>query len=450
MKRKFMIGWIGIAVLLSTQACTKVEKIKEPVTLKVWSWEGNYGDYATDFAGAHEGIRLVRVAPIDETNPMNGYDPEKMKQRFEQTLQAIEELQPDVLLLEIPQYIKLAREGKLASLEQRVKRKDFNEATYSPSLLTMLRIQGSDELYGLADNLYSEAIYYNKTLLNKNQIPLPQSSMSWEETLRLADRVSNTNAGIAGYFAGTDERTRAWAIISGIGMTSKLQYVNAKDKIVTIHTPAWAKIWQMVLDGYKSGAIIENTQEMSVNRGGHNYYKPEDSYGLFLSGKAAMIKASPGFKDILSEQKVGFEWGVVAEPSDPTLKEGISMQPLNIYAISAASPYKDEAWQLIDYLISEERQKRQAAAVMSMGGLPARIDANQGEDSFIKPFVELPPSPEGQFVEFYRDDIPNSFIDSFSLLADAYFLKLLDGTLSVDEALKQLQEEAQAEFNKFK
>ncbi|BBI31226.1 ABC transporter substrate-binding protein [Cohnella abietis] len=449
MKRKFVIGSIAVAVLFSTQACTKVEKVKEPVTLKVWSWEGNYGTYATDFAGAHQGIRLVRVAPIDETNPMNEYDPDKIKQRFEQTIQAIDELQPDVLLLEMPQYIKLAREGKLVSLEQRVKEKSFNEATYSPSLLTMLRIQGNDELYGLSDNLYSEAIYYNKTLLNKNQIPLPQSSMSWEETLRLANRVTNTNAGIAGYFAGTDERTRAWVTISGIGMTSKLQYVNAKEKKVTINTPAWAKIWQMVLDGYKSGAIIENTKEMSVNRGGHNYYKPEDSYGLFLSGKAAMIKASPGFKDILNEQKVGFEWGVVAEPSDPTLNEGISMQPLNIYAISAASPYKDEAWQLIDYLVGEERQKQQAA-VISMGGLPARIHADQGEVSFIKPFIELAPSPVGQFVEFYRDDIPISFLDSFYNLANAYFLKLLDGTLSVDEALKQLQEEAQVELNKFK
>jgi len=430
--------------LLAIQACSKAEKTEEPTTLKIWSWEGTFGEYASDYAAERPNVRLVRIAPPDETNPPNGYDPEAIRARFEQALRTIEETQPDVLLLDLKQYALLSKSGKLASLESRVQEKEFDAASYSPAALSMLRAQGDGQLYGLSDNLYGEASYYNKTLLAKSGLSVPENPMSWEETLALAGRVTASQADKAGYFAGTGEETRAWTLISNIGLSSGLHYASMGDKKVTIHTPAWTKIWERVLEGYKTGAIVENTQKMSINRGGHQYYKPEDSYGPFLKGEAAMIRQGPGFQTILDASELKFEWGVAPEPVDPAIREGVSLQPSNLYAINAASSNQEEAWRLIRYLTGEERLKKQASAIAARGGIPVRPEADVRGPAFVRAFTELPPSPNGQFVEFYREDIPVAFADRFYELANACFLELLGGSGSVDEALGRLQNEAQA------
>ncbi|HZG75647.1 MAG TPA: extracellular solute-binding protein [Paenibacillus sp.] len=437
---KCIAVWLASSILamaLASCAAPKAEPA-EPVTLRVWSWDGSFNAYAAEFMAEHPHIRLVRVAPYGESAGI-GFDEAYMARNLE----AIEAARPDVLLLFEEEYRRLADGNKLHSLETLIRKESFEASTYSPHLLALLREAGNGELQAISPVFTNEALFYNASLFERYGVPLPRPNMTWEETLELAFSfpAGDGEDAVAGLFAGTSEELFPWRTILRIGASSGLDYIDPASGAVTADTEAWAAIWRSALEGYRTGTILENTKERFIDRFGHEKpFDPSDAYGPFLSGRAAMTLQPPIFARELSRQELPFDWGVVSEPVDPTVGEGVSMQAGNMYAISKTTAHLEEAWTLLTHL----SKRIPSVEERWIGELPARTNTSFAEDSVYAPFYEPPPAKYGMSYHHFRTDIPQDFRYGFFRLANDRFLDALEDRATVPEALEALQREATA------
>ncbi|CAM4449611.1 multiple sugar transport system substrate-binding protein [Paenibacillus endophyticus] len=448
--RKF--GWfLIIFVLLFTQACTqKAPPSNEKITLNVWAWDGNYNRFAADFMAKNPNIRLQWIEPFEQSHKdillNENIDFESYRKQY---FEALDKAQPDVILLtESSTYHTLASTGKLLSLESYIEKEEFQKETYSQHLIEMLRSTGNGTLFAVAVGFYNEALFYNKTLLQQYGVEVPEAGLSWEAMLDITKLLPTgpEKDDIHGYFVGTREKpSTSWSVIKNIGLSRGLKYADLEQKKVTLNTESWQKIWEMVLEGYKSGAMYEHIEKMPINPlSGYPDIIPEIAYGPFFSGKSAFSIRSPYFIEVLKKGNVPFEWGIVPEPIDSKMAEGVSMSPSELYAINVASGHKEEAWELLNYLVSEERAKQLASSENIMDTLPARTNTVKSNDPQFAPFYALPPS---QNAFYFEGTIPPKFSEKVSSIALKLFAELMEDKLTVAEALEKLQNEAQVEMN---
>jgi len=435
--------WTRLAAALSaaavlTAGCAGAEAPPEDVTLKVWSWDGNFNEYAADYMAQHPHVKLVRVPPYDETAGF-GFD----DAYYANYLQAAEAAQPDVLMVPAREFVRLAEAGKLRSLESFVARPEFEASTYSPHVLSLLRASGDGELFGVSQGFYNQALYYNKTLFESYGVTMPQAGLSWDAVLELAASfpAGEGESGVAGYFVGKHDTLRPWRLIETIGLAAGLEYADGENRSFLVDSDAWASVWSKVLEGYASGTVLELAGERELNALGDPMpFGPEEQYGPFLEGRAAMTLQDAAFTGILTERAVPFEWGVVSEPVDPALAEGVSMQPGHPYAIFHTSAQVEEAWRLIAFLTKRAIGER----ISAFGALTARTNAASAADPAYAPFYEPEPSAHGAYKQLIRRDVPDAALGRFLELADERFADTLEGRLTVEEALSRLAEEATA------
>lgn len=433
-----VLGAVALVVASLATGCAGREALPpEEVTLKVWSWDGSFNEYAADFMAEYPHIRLVRIAPYSETAGF-GFDDAYMTKN----VQAMDAAQPDVALMTAQEYIRLSEEGKLLSLEALVERPEFDGASYSPYVLSLLRAQGGGELFGVSQEFFNEALFYNKTLFSEYGVTEPREGMSWAETLELAASFpGNGEDGIAGYFAGVRKDISPWWLLQDIGLAAGLEYADEERRKFIVATDGWANVWKKVSEGYASGSILELAKEQPLNALGDEMpFPPEDAYGPFLSGRAAMMRQDAAFVQFLKQQALPFEWGVVSEPVDPDVGEGVSMQPGNPYGVFRTSAHPDEAWQYITFVTRQEMTGR----VLELGSLPARKDGPLSAEPAYAPFYGPRPSPYGNYYQFNRKQPPSEVMARFIALANSRFADVVAEKLTVEEALLRLEQEATA------
>src|SRR5687768_9652331 len=92
---------ISLSLVLLLQGCTGNSTPPEPVTLKVWGFEGSYNDFVDDVGLEFPHIIFSRVLPYRELEmgctgpcaPITDWEA-----YFNHAVKAIDERQPDILL----------------------------------------------------------------------------------------------------------------------------------------------------------------------------------------------------------------------------------------------------------------------------------------------------------------------------------------------------------------
>jgi multiple sugar transport system substrate-binding protein len=216
-----------------------------------------YMQYGNAFQAMYPNIQLEVVSTqsvFDAADPVT--EMEKL----------LDEQKPDAIYLTEEQYAALAKKGKLYDLDAVVKQDEFDLKSFLPSVIGLLKANGGGKLYGLSPDFTSQALYYNKDLFDKYGIPYPTDGMSWEEVIQLASRFpvkkGSSNASMKpgsddalyGLFQSS-EVTNPAELIRTIGEAKGLLYADSDAKTVSVDTPEWKSIFQLVTDGYKTGAI---------------------------------------------------------------------------------------------------------------------------------------------------------------------------------------------------
>jgi multiple sugar transport system substrate-binding protein len=476
-----LIGVLVLAVALT--GCTPSGGKKESAinslsrndkgSLKVayFDQQAFYMQYGNAFQAMFPNVQLE---VISTESVFNADDPVAEMEKL------LDEQKPDGLYLTEEQYAALAKKGKLYDLEAVVKQDEFDLNSFLPSVIGLLKAHGGGKLYGLSPDFTSQALYYNKDLFDQYGIPYPTDGMSWEEVIQLASRFpvkkgSNTDPGpdkpiddaLYGLFQSSDATNPA-ELIRTIGEAKGLLYADADAKTVSVDTPEWKSIFQLVTDGYKTGAISMPSDSgsggpnMEVRAvGGRKAMRFGPNSMRFMTGQAAMAIDGPMLKDMLGMDKnmkaggggsvksesggkgggplpfKNINWDVVTIPTDPSQPDvsgGLHLE--SVFSINASSENLPAAWEFLKYANGEQLAKTGSKMSPSLSARTAF--KNEAEGKNMDAFYAL-----GVNEQILLQTFPTGFANSFAAMVSDQVKKIVDGTQTVDQALKTIQTQGQ-------
>ncbi|XEC95410.1 extracellular solute-binding protein [Paenibacillus tarimensis] len=364
----------------------------------------------------------------------------------EQFVEWMEREQPDVMSLPLDLFTELAREGKLQPLDASIKKDGFDLEAFHKPVIQLLREAGAGELYGLAPEFSSMAVYVNKELFAKYEVPLPQDGMSWEELLETAKRFGGRGDEVAGLASAYSNAP--YFLIQMIGEAKGLRTVSADGKTVTFDTPSWRTVWDEVSQGIKQG-WIDYREPLDTN--GNTPFEDVLEEDPFINGKAAMYLGGNYFMARLryaeSNMKADLDWMTVSEPVDPVYSvRGTSFAVPTVFAIRADSPNTKVAWEVLKHLASKEIGQKLARKSGFYSPLTSRLGVlPKADEEQWRGFYQISPDPAILLdVAVSRPENSRS-IQRYDLITEAV-TAVISGEQTVDEALSRLQQEVEKEL----
>jgi multiple sugar transport system substrate-binding protein len=375
-----------------------------------------------------------------------GKDPEKEFDKL------IEEKKPDVLMLDINRYEKMAADGKLVGLDAVIKKDKFDIENISPAITDILRSKGNGTLYGLSPSFYSNVLMYNRDLFEQNGIDLPKDQMSWDEVLQLAKRFPTTgdeDKRIYGFFQNNYGQSSVYQFASMIGGTEGLSVVDPDSLKVTIDTDSWKKVFQTSIDALNSKAMNSTKAETNNMQNSYEDYLKRD---YFITGRAAMTITSFYMFDQLDQAKnqmkdyKPFNWDIVTVPVDPknpdmTNSFGVS----ELFSINAQSTQQRAAWEFIKYLNSDEYARIISRSTQQLLSRISYVKEKEGHS--LEAFYKLKAD-----TDLYKgyEKIPMNFYQAINQIVDEEMKPVIEGKKSLDEVLPIIQTKGQEAMDKAK
>jgi len=270
---------------------------------------------------------------------------------------------PDVMSLHGAFFVPLADQGALEDLGPFVAADaDVNVSDFYPGLLELCKYNG--KLYSLPRYTSVYALLYNRNTFKAagEAFPTQGKTWDWPEFVRVAraltkdlDGDGNTDQyGCAIDFTGA--RVYPWVWQNGG------ELVTPDRKQVTLDTPEVRGALQFLVDLKQVYHVTPSVVQLQ-NREGIDYFKRQ---------RVAMYQSGPWDVQELKSIK-DFEWDVAPLPKG---KKAATLLGDENYAISSRSQHKQEAWELLKFLLSADSQRRMA---LDLGKMPSRRSVAEKE-----------------------------------------------------------------------
>lgn len=223
-----------------------------------------------------------------------------------------------------------------------IKKNNYDLSKLEPSTVDLMKKIANGGMYGLPVTNAVSVLSYNKDLFDKFGVSYPKDGMTWDETYELAKRMTRLEGGVQyrGFVSSVDHIAQTNQLSAG--------YVDPKTDKALFNTNAnWKKIVDNLARFYKipgnevdskTGVLLAQVdafrKDMTVAMMAH----------LLIPDKTDAIK----------------NWDMVKLPEFNELP-GVGSQPYPTYFdITTMSKHKDDAFEAIAYLTSEEFQLKLA------------------------------------------------------------------------------------------
>lgn len=242
---------------------------------------------------------------------------------------------PDLMLM-TEDYSLLLEKDLLFPLDDMMKTFGFNTDKLRPGTVEMIRArdpEGQGRIIGIPVEDNVVALHYNKEIFDKFGVPYPHDGMNWDEVVDLAKKVTGERDGVKYRGMALNTLSQAYSQLSVSGtdpQTGEPQF--SKD-------PAFAKFLELG----KRIASIPGNYEKDI---AYDFTKKDVAMSLGL-----VANTIPHWPEDL-------KYDIVTFPTWPDLPDvGPNSLPLTI-AISKQSKYKEQAFQVLEFLMSEEQQTK--------------------------------------------------------------------------------------------
>ncbi|WP_158301634.1 ABC transporter substrate-binding protein [Paenibacillus mesophilus] len=241
---------------------------------------------------------------------------------------------PDFLSFSLGSFWDLKSYGLISDMAPLMKKYKFDESRFIPGVLESVRSYSeTGEMQFLPFELNSNVLFYNKAIFDKFGVSYPRDGMTWEELYELARKVSRKENGTEYKGFIFQHQNLVWKNQLG------LPFVDPKTSRAAINTAEWKK-WLEVMGGF--------------------YFLPNNDYKNLSFYKDQTIAMWTGANIISSvieaSASTGLNWDVVSLPQFGGGTSGGTQMIAPFYAVPPGSKHKDEAFQVISYLLSEEVQ----------------------------------------------------------------------------------------------
>lgn len=199
-------------------------------------------------------------------------------------------------------------------------------------------------IYGLPINTNTLALFYNKDIFDKFGVSYPKEGMTWDEMYDLAKKMSRQDSGIQyrGFVMSFPHMFRLNQL--------SVPFVDPQTNKPTFDSDGFKKLTEnfarfFALPGNEGDS--KTVQGLSTQR---NYFYKDKTAAMIADLGGAYT--NPILKDM--------NWDIVQLPSFKD-KMGIGTQTYpTYYYITATSKYKEQAFEIISYLTTDEFQSFQA------------------------------------------------------------------------------------------
>lgn len=219
-----------------------------------------------------------------------------------------------------------------------------------------------EKYYAVPKDIDTIALWYNKTMFDEAGLSYPTADWTWDDLTEAAKKLTKEDGSQYGFAMRNDNNQAGYynMIYDNGG------YIINEDKTKSgWDDPKTIEAMEM-LEGWIKDGVIPPLEVMAENG--------EDV--LFQSGKVAMVPQGSWMVAAYRDNEYTAEnCDLVELPKSATTGRRASLYNGLGWAASANGEHTEEAWKLIEYLGSEEAQKKQAELGVTMSAYNGTSDA---------------------------------------------------------------------------
>jgi multiple sugar transport system substrate-binding protein len=340
---------------------------------------------------------------------------------------------PDVMQIGDDAVPSFVEKGAFISLDECLKKANFDTSIYLPGLLQPGQVGGQQ--YLLPKDYSTLGVYYNKKIFDEAGVPYPQADWTWDDLLETAQALTKDDNG-----DGTPE---IWGIQLPATWTTGFEYwvaaaggqlisQDGKSYVGYMDSPEVIKAVQFYADLYNKHKVAPPPANLSQFGGGNSEFE---------NGQAAMRIFGRWPQSGLKENP-NIDLGVAAPPQD---KVRANILFWGGFGVSTTAAHPDEACRFLSYYTGPE-----AAEVWKDWALPAVASVAESSGLAADPI-------EGVWIGELSHLAPRAytFTPYWNETADPALRKaletvLLDPTADVAAVMQQAAQEAQAALEAIK
>lgn len=314
---------------------------KTTVTVSVLNSDAFLQNAERLFEEAHPNIdieiRAYTVTPASNTRMMNktpGAEPDNSadieKFRTGVNTELMSGKGSDLIALEHLPYAKYADKKLLAPLDPWIS-KGLNPQEYYTGVFDALKLEGKS--YALPVHFKSSLTLGNGPLLEGKGVKVDDASWTWQQMMELGQSLVQSGAATAIWTGVKQANLLTDMVESEYGSL-------VQGKKAAFNTPRFISLLEMVRGMYEQGLILEQAAMSN------------DSKDLFRSaelGSATELLTLP-------QMAYGGKAQIYNTPSDGSRNGGFAFSSDLLFGMNEKSKHKDEAWQFLQFLLSETVQ----------------------------------------------------------------------------------------------
>jgi ABC-type glycerol-3-phosphate transport system substrate-binding protein len=232
---------------------------------------------------------------------------------------------------------KLAAENRILDLRQFAEKDSFIKNIRPETIEQGKSIDGG--WYHLCNWTYTFAVYYNKSLFQKQNIPFSNTDWTWEEMTDIAKKLTLDQ--------NNDGKTDQWGIYIAPHFISALERMNHagyKRGNLFMEIPDESiEAWKQYINLFKSEKVMPEIEK--IESMGMQYTQ------LLQNGKIAMIVEALPNPDLLQILKI--DWDILPLPKMNKKDPLYFRSNDGGLSIAARCKYPDKAWNFLKWLISK-------------------------------------------------------------------------------------------------
>ncbi|CAG7612081.1 hypothetical protein PAESOLCIP111_01478 [Paenibacillus solanacearum] len=233
--------------------------------------------------------------------------------------------------------------GLESDISPEIKKFNYDLNRLEPTMVDAARKMADGKgIYGLPVYVPPSAIYYNKDLFDKFGVPYPKDDMTWDELFELSKKMTRNDGG-----------TQYYGLASSYGHLATMNQMSiplvGPDKTATFDKDdRWKTFVDNLIRFYRlPGFEVFKTGDLSESAERNRFFKNRN---------IAMFIATTALHNEKEVQDMNFDIA-----SFPVYKDkpqaGPQPYPINFY-ITSQSQKRDDAFEVIAYLTSEEFQMK--------------------------------------------------------------------------------------------